>query len=76
VPQINRDGVAIHYEVKGEGPALLFTHGYCASGRMWAPQLEALSVGQKMLLRLSPEDRALVMQRLREGRAAITGTVD
>jgi pimeloyl-ACP methyl ester carboxylesterase len=43
VPQINRDGVAIHFEARGAGPVVLFTHGYCASGRMWAPQLEALS---------------------------------
>lgn len=43
MPQINRDGVAIHYEARGEGPVILFTHGYCASGRMWTPQLEALS---------------------------------
>ena len=43
MPQIKRDGIAIHYEARGAGPAVLFTHGYCASARMWTPQLEALS---------------------------------
>jgi len=43
MPRIDRDGVAIHYEVEGDGPALLLTHGYCASGRMWTRQRAALS---------------------------------
>ena len=43
MPQINRDGVSIHYEARGAGPAILFSHGYCASGRMWDGQLDALS---------------------------------
>ncbi|MGH7024238.1 MAG: alpha/beta fold hydrolase [Caulobacteraceae bacterium] len=40
---LNRDGVAIHYEVTGEGPALLLTHGYSATGEMWRGQVEAFS---------------------------------
>ena len=43
MPQIDRDGVVIHYEVEGDGPTLLLTHGYCASGRMWARQRAALA---------------------------------
>ena len=32
---LDRDGVKIHYEVHGEGPALLLTHGYSATSQMW-----------------------------------------
>jgi pimeloyl-ACP methyl ester carboxylesterase len=40
---LDRDGVAIHYEVSGDGPALLLTHGYSATGAMWAGQVEPFS---------------------------------
>jgi pimeloyl-ACP methyl ester carboxylesterase len=43
MPLLNRDGVKIHYEVTGDGPALLLTHGYSATGEMWQGQLAALS---------------------------------
>ncbi len=43
MPELNRDGVTIHYEVHGDGPPVLLTHGYSASCRMWDPQVEALS---------------------------------
>ena len=36
-------GVAIHYEVAGEGPALILTHGYSSTGEMWAGQIAPLS---------------------------------
>ena len=42
MPHIDRDGVAIHYEVHGDAtdqPPLLLTHGYSASLAMWAPNL-------------------------------------
>jgi pimeloyl-ACP methyl ester carboxylesterase len=42
MPEIDRDGVPIHYDVQGDGPALLLTHGYTSSSHMWAPQLPAL----------------------------------
>jgi pimeloyl-ACP methyl ester carboxylesterase len=41
--KLNRDGVAIHYEVTGHGPALLLTHGYSATGDMWRGQVDAFS---------------------------------
>jgi pimeloyl-ACP methyl ester carboxylesterase len=41
VALIDRDGVKIYYEVYGEGPALLLTHGYSSSSHMWAGQREA-----------------------------------
>lgn len=40
---INRDGVKLYYEVHGKGPALLLTHGYGASSRMWSGQIETLA---------------------------------
>ena len=43
MPLLDRDGVAIHYEISGEGPALLLTHGYSATGEMWRGQREAFS---------------------------------
>lgn len=39
---INRDGVNIYYEDHGSGPAVLLSHGYSATTRMWAGQMEAL----------------------------------
>lgn len=43
MPKLNRDGVAIHYEVHGSGPPLLLSHGFSATGEMWAGQLAALT---------------------------------
>jgi pimeloyl-ACP methyl ester carboxylesterase len=40
---LDRDGVKIHYEVAGDGPALILTHGYSATGEMWAGQIAPLS---------------------------------
>jgi pimeloyl-ACP methyl ester carboxylesterase len=42
MPKLDRDGVAIHYEVAGSGPALILTHGYSATAQMWAGQIEPL----------------------------------
>ena len=39
---IDRDGVKIYYEVAGEGPPLILTHGFSSSSHMWAGQREAL----------------------------------
>jgi pimeloyl-ACP methyl ester carboxylesterase len=41
VPYIDREGVRIHYEVAGDGPAILLTHGYASSARMWEGQVAA-----------------------------------
>ena len=43
MPYLNRDGVNIYYEERGGGPAVLLSHGYSASARMWAAQMDALS---------------------------------
>ena len=45
MPILDRDGVAISYELHGvasDRPPVLLTHGYSASGAMWAPNVEAL----------------------------------
>jgi len=42
MPKINRDGVDIYYESAGSGPAILLSHGYSATTRMWTGQVEAL----------------------------------
>ena len=49
MPMLDRDGVKIHYEVTGEGPALLLTHGYSATGEMWQGQLATLSPHFKVI---------------------------
>ena len=36
------NGIEIDYEGGGSGPAVLLSHGYSATGRMWAPQRPAL----------------------------------
>ncbi|MGH7814241.1 MAG: alpha/beta fold hydrolase [Candidatus Binataceae bacterium] len=42
MPYIDREaGVRIYYEERGSGPAVLLTHGYGASARMWDGQMEA-----------------------------------
>jgi pimeloyl-ACP methyl ester carboxylesterase len=46
---LDRDGVKIHYEVAGEGPALLLTHGYSATGQMWQGQIATLSPHFKVI---------------------------
>ncbi len=40
---LDRDGVCIYYEQHGAGPAVLLSHGYSASARMWQGQIDALS---------------------------------
>ncbi len=40
--KLDRDGVAIHYEVHGQGPSILLSHGYSATCRMWDRQIAAL----------------------------------
>lgn len=49
MPMLDRDGVKIHYEVAGDGPALLLTHGYSATGEMWQGQLTTLSPHFKVI---------------------------
>ena len=42
MPKLDRDGVALYYEVAGDGPVVLLTHGFSATAQMWSGQVEAL----------------------------------
>src|SRR6201996_7086890 len=50
MPKINRDGIEIHYEVHGEGPPLILTHGYSSTSAMWQGQVEGLSRHHRLVL--------------------------
>src|SRR6195256_4707868 len=50
MPTIDRDGVSIYYEVHGNGPILLLTHGYSSTSGMWQGQIAALSKHHKLVL--------------------------
>jgi pimeloyl-ACP methyl ester carboxylesterase len=50
MPKIDRDGVKIHYEVHGDGPPLILTHGYSSTSAMWQGQVEALSKRHKLVV--------------------------
>ena len=50
MPKIDRDGVKIYYEVHGDGPPLILTHGYSSTSAMWQGQIEALSKHHKLVL--------------------------
>lgn len=47
---LDRDGVKIHYEVHGAGPAVLLSHGYSATCRMWDGQIAALKDRYKVIV--------------------------
>jgi pimeloyl-ACP methyl ester carboxylesterase len=47
---LNRNGVKIHYETYGEGPAILLTHGYSATAEMWEGQIDVLSRHHTLIL--------------------------
>jgi pimeloyl-ACP methyl ester carboxylesterase len=42
MPQASLNGVSIHYEDSGSGPAVFLTHGYAAAAAMWEPQRKPL----------------------------------
>jgi pimeloyl-ACP methyl ester carboxylesterase len=46
---LDRGGVKLHYDVAGDGPALILTHGYSATGEMWAGQVPVLSPHFKVI---------------------------
>ena len=41
--KLDRGGVSLYYEVHGDGPVLLLTHGYAATSQMWRGQIATLS---------------------------------
>lgn len=46
---VNNDGVKIHYVSKGEGPALLFLHGFPDFWFTWKYQMDKLSENYKVI---------------------------
>ena len=50
MPKLNRDGVQIYYEVHGEGPTILLSHGYSSTSGMWKGQVEPLSATHKLVI--------------------------
>lgn len=50
MPKIDRDGVAIHYEVHGTGVPLLLTHGFSSTSAMWQGQIDALARDHRLVL--------------------------
>jgi pimeloyl-ACP methyl ester carboxylesterase len=50
MPVLNRDGVNLHYEIYGEGPAILLSHGYSATSQMWRGQIETLSSRHRLIV--------------------------
>jgi pimeloyl-ACP methyl ester carboxylesterase len=50
MPSLNRGGVRLHYEIYGEGPAILLSHGYSATSQMWRGQMEALSQRHQLIV--------------------------
>ncbi|MEM1432490.1 MAG: alpha/beta fold hydrolase [Pseudomonadota bacterium] len=50
MPTFDSGGTNIYYEVHGEGPPVLLTHGYSATAQMWRPQLEALGRSHQLIV--------------------------
>lgn len=50
MPCLNRDGVNLLYEIYGEGPAILLSHGYSATSQMWRGQIDALSRRHRLIV--------------------------
>jgi pimeloyl-ACP methyl ester carboxylesterase len=48
--KLDRDGVGLYYEVHGEGPAILLTHGYGTSSEMWRGQIAPLARRHKLVI--------------------------
>jgi pimeloyl-ACP methyl ester carboxylesterase len=46
---IERDGVKIYYDDQGSGPAVLLSHGYSATSRMWEGQVAALKAHYRVI---------------------------
>ena len=49
MPAASINGVAIHYEVTGDGPPLLFLHGLGSSGRDWERQVPHFSQSRRVI---------------------------
>jgi pimeloyl-ACP methyl ester carboxylesterase len=50
VARLLRDGTGIHHEAHGQGAAILLTHGFGATGRMWDEQVEEFTDRYRLIL--------------------------
>lgn len=52
MPDVTHDGVRIHYEVEGDGPPLVFSHGWIGSGQRWRDTgyVDALRTAYRLIL--------------------------
>lgn len=50
MPNIDRDGTKIYYEDHGSGPAVLLSHGYSATSKMWAGQAAAFKDRYRVII--------------------------
>ena len=85
MPQLDRDGVKIYYEVHGKGDPIILSHGYSATSRMWEKQVEALADRYRVMVwdmrghgqSDSPDDLARYSEELTVGdMAALLDTID
>jgi len=75
MPTIDQGVVSIYYESHGAGPALLLSHGYGATARMWDGQVAAFAERYRVILwdmrghgkSADPRDPALYSQALTVG---------
>jgi pimeloyl-ACP methyl ester carboxylesterase len=49
MPTLDREGVSIHYDDRGRGPAILLSHGYGATSQMWAGQADDLESDHRVV---------------------------
>src|SRR5438093_13687789 len=47
---VDRNGVRVAYEDHGRGPAVLLTHGYGATSRMWDAQIRGFVDRRRMIV--------------------------
>jgi pimeloyl-ACP methyl ester carboxylesterase len=49
MPTVDRDGVKIHHEIRGDGPAILASHGFAASSHMYEATTIALADAHRVI---------------------------
>ena len=50
MPCLDRSGVKIYFEDHGHGPAILLSHGYGATCRMWDAQIAAFATHYRIIV--------------------------
>jgi pimeloyl-ACP methyl ester carboxylesterase len=61
------NGVRLFYEDRGQGPAMLFVHGFPLNSAMWQPQIEYLSSAQSAYRVIVPDLRGFGASAVPEG---------